>query len=80
MKQLEEHSIVLVRGSFDHMHLGHQVLLLKAIFSTSHKLVIEVKDDSIMNNKKLKELIQPVEIRKENIKKFVDGFVKSLKP
>jgi phosphopantetheine adenylyltransferase len=62
------------------MHLGHQVLLLKAVFTASHKLIIEVKDDSIMNNKRLKELIQPIDVRKDNIKKFLSKFVDDLKP
>ena len=70
----------MVRGTFDHMHLGHQVLLLKAVFTSSHKLIIEVKDDSIMNNKRLKELIQPIDVRKDNIKKFLSKFVDDLKP
>jgi cytidyltransferase-like protein len=60
MKQLEQSDIVLVRGTFDHLHLGHQVLLMKAIYSASHKLIIEIKNDEILKNKKLKELIQPL--------------------
>jgi pantetheine-phosphate adenylyltransferase len=71
IKQLEQYNTVLVRGTFDHLHLGHQVLLLKAIYSTSQKLIIEVKDDSILNNKRLKELLQPVDVRRENVRKFI---------
>lgn len=42
---------MLVRGTFDHLHLGHQVLLMKAVYSATNKLIVEVKDDSIMTNK-----------------------------
>lgn len=51
---MEQYNVVLVRGTFDHLHLGHQVLLMKAIYSASHKLIIEVKDDSLMTNKQYK--------------------------
>ena len=54
IKQLEQYNVVLVRGTFDHLHLGHQVLLMKAVYSASHKLIIEIKDDSLMTNKQLK--------------------------
>ena len=54
IKLLEQYNVVLVRGTFDHLHLGHQVLLMKAVYSASHKLIIEIKEDSIMTNKQLK--------------------------
>ena len=37
-----KYNTVAVGGTFDHLHIGHQVLLLQAVLSTGKKLIIGV--------------------------------------
>ncbi len=62
---------VLVAGTFDRLHQGHKTLLETAINSTSCELIIGITDDSMNTNKTLHYLIQSVNTRLENIKKFI---------
>lgn len=59
-------------GTFDHLHDGHK-LLLRTAFMVAKKVVIGLATDSLLNEKKFKEKIEPFETRKENILNFIES-------
>ncbi len=68
---MKKYNKVLVAGTFDRLHQGHKTLLETAINSTSYELIIAITDDSMNTNKTLHHLIESVDTRLYNIKKFI---------
>ena len=68
---------VVLGGTFDRMHFGHDILLTISCFLASQKIVVGITDDSYVRNRKtLWELIQPCSLRVT----AVDEYIKSVKP
>jgi pantetheine-phosphate adenylyltransferase len=68
--------IVATGGTFDILHKGHYMLLLKA-FEVGQRIIIGVTSDSFATRKQ-KKIINNYGIREENLKKFIDkNFKKS---
>jgi pantetheine-phosphate adenylyltransferase len=68
--------IVATGGTFDILHKGHYMLLLKA-FEVGRQIIIGVSSDSYATQKQ-KKIINEYNIRQENLKKFIDkNFKKS---
>ena len=61
--------IVATGGTFDILHKGHYMLLLKA-FEVGRHIIIGVSSDSYAIRKK-KNIINNYDIREENLKKFI---------
>ncbi|GET91550.1 hypothetical protein, conserved [Leishmania tarentolae] len=62
---------VAVGGTFDHLHSGHKVLLSTAALHTMQKLRVGVTDTSLLTQKKFAESLQSIELRMENVAKFL---------
>ena len=68
--------IVATGGTFDILHKGHYMLLLKA-FEVGQQVIIGVSSDSYATRKQ-KKIINNYGIRQENLKKFIEkNFQKS---
>ena len=68
--------IVATGGTFDILHKGHYMLLLKA-FEVGRQIIIGVSSDSYATQKQ-KKIINKYDSRQENLKKFIDkNFKKS---
>jgi pantetheine-phosphate adenylyltransferase len=68
--------IVATGGTFDILHRGHYMLLLKA-FEVGRRIIIGVSSDSYATRKQ-KKLLNNYDTRQENLKKFIDkNFKKS---
>jgi len=67
MKQLNN---VVLGGTFDHFHKGHEALLTKA-FEIGRKVTIGIATEEIYKNKFLSETIQSFELRKRSVEKYV---------
>ena len=63
-------------GTFDQLHIGHQLLLLTAILQTSKYIVIGITTPSMLAKKENKILIQHLNIRK----KKVEEYIRKIKP
>lgn len=61
-------------GTFDHMHLGHRLLLSQAVILTKGKLHCGVTSDILLKNKVYKEYMQPIEVRMEAVRTFLRTF------
>ncbi|MFX0101802.1 MAG: pantetheine-phosphate adenylyltransferase [Candidatus Hodarchaeota archaeon] len=68
----ERRWIVGLGGTFDHLHEGHEKLLTTA-FNLGKKVLVGLATDELLKNKKLKELIQDYETRKNNLVEFAES-------
>ncbi|MHA1658722.1 MAG: pantetheine-phosphate adenylyltransferase [Promethearchaeota archaeon] len=66
-------NLVGCAGTFDHLHLGHK-LLLKTALSISHKVVIGLTTQKLLKNKKAASKLEVWETRKKNIEIFIKTF------
>jgi pantetheine-phosphate adenylyltransferase len=66
---MKPHRVVAIGGTFDHLHTGHESLILKA-FQYGERVVIGVTSDEFLRRSK-KCRIQPLETRLDKLKDFL---------
>ncbi|XP_055604599.1 bifunctional coenzyme A synthase [Uranotaenia lowii] len=64
---------VVLGGTFDRLHAGHKVLLTQAVLLAKQRLVVGVTDETMIQSKKLWELILPVEQRIAEVRDFLES-------
>uniref|UniRef100_V9KJY8 Bifunctional coenzyme A synthase n=1 Tax=Callorhinchus milii TaxID=7868 RepID=V9KJY8_CALMI len=70
-KQMPGYSDVVVGGTFDKLHAAHRILLSASCLLAEQRLLIGVADGELLNNKVLKELIDPYQWRIERLREFL---------
>ncbi|XP_064088387.1 LOW QUALITY PROTEIN: bifunctional coenzyme A synthase-like [Macrobrachium nipponense] len=68
------YSNVVLGGTFDCIHDGHKILLSEALLRCTKRLTVGVADGPLLKNKTLKELIEPCEVRINNVKDLLNDF------
>ena len=63
-----KHDVVALGGTFDYFHVGHQILLLKALMVAKKEIIVGVTSTCMLTKKKNKESIQPLSIRISKVK------------
>lgn len=63
---------VVLGGTFDHIHVGHKILLSEAMLMADKRLLIGVTAKSMVGRKTLSELIKPWHVRATQLREFVD--------
>ena len=66
---MKPHSVVAIGGTFDHLHLGHESLILRA-FQYGERVIIGVTSDEFLRRSE-KSGIQRLEIRLDKLKDFL---------
>jgi len=69
---LFKYEVVCIGGTFDHMHLGHRLLLTQACLVTKRLLYVGVSSDALLTAKAYAALIEPYEHRVAQVKEFLD--------
>eukprot|EP00353_Schmidingerella_taraikaensis_P006063 CAMPEP_0185568170 /NCGR_PEP_ID=MMETSP0434-20130131/1211_1 /TAXON_ID=626734 ORGANISM="Favella taraikaensis, Strain Fe Narragansett Bay" /NCGR_SAMPLE_ID=MMETSP0434 /ASSEMBLY_ACC=CAM_ASM_000379 /LENGTH=346 /DNA_ID=CAMNT_0028182591 /DNA_START=161 /DNA_END=1201 /DNA_ORIENTATION=+ len=69
---LFKYEIVCMGGTFDHMHLGHRLLLTQACLVTRNVLHVGVTSDTLLTKKAYASFIEPYEKRVAQVKDFLD--------
>lgn len=67
-----KYEIVCMGGTFDHMHLGHRLLLTQACLVTRRCLHVGVTSDKLLTSKAYATFIEPYEYRVAQVKDFLD--------
>ena len=65
---------VVLGGTFDHFHKGHNALLTKAL-EIGKKITIGIATEELYKDKFLSETIEPFEIRKRSVEKFIKKYL-----
>jgi len=74
------HSVVIVGGTFDHLHAGHKLLLtvtaflLQPVSSNSHvhrRLIVGITGDELLRNKKYAEYLKSWKQRQNDVVEFL---------
>lgn len=68
---LQSHSDVVVGGTFDRLHNAHKILMSVCCLLSERRLLIGVADKELLDNKVLKELIEPYETRVQKLSEFL---------
>lgn len=68
---LTPRELVLLGGTFDHLHNGHKKLLSLAVSICSRRLIVGVTADSMLVHKKHAHLVESIEARKQAVRKYV---------
>lgn len=65
-------------GTFDHLHLGHRLLLTQACLITKDVLYVGVTADSILAQKAYAGFIEPYEVRKGSVERLLKRLAPNL--
>eukprot|EP00850_Spirogloea_muscicola_P009004 SM000049S16775 [mRNA] locus=s49:639324:643077:+ [translate_table: standard] len=70
---VKEYPGVVVGGTFDHLHEGHKLLISKALqlVEDGGVFVVGISTGRLLSKKKLKELIEPYEMRRNAVEEYV---------
>ncbi|PIL24238.1 hypothetical protein GSI_13991 [Ganoderma sinense ZZ0214-1] len=66
--------VVALGGTFDHLHAGHKILLSMGAWIAKEKLIVGVTDDSLLGKKLRKEVLEPLPVRTERTRAFLELF------
>ncbi|RLN50817.1 hypothetical protein BBJ29_002317 [Phytophthora kernoviae] len=68
---LAPHDLVVLGGTFDHLHNGHKKLLSLAVSICAQRILIGVTADSMLTKKSDAELLEPLERRKRAVRAYL---------
>ncbi|KAG1826940.1 uncharacterized protein BJ212DRAFT_1309398 [Suillus subaureus] len=66
--------VVVLGGTFDHLHAGHKILLSMAAWIASTKVIVGVTDDELLRNKSNKNVLESMAVRMERTRSFLQLF------
>ncbi|CAI5734754.1 unnamed protein product [Hyaloperonospora brassicae] len=68
---LTPHGLVILGGTFDHLHNGHKKLLSLAVGICATRMIVGVTADRMLKNKLHAELLEPLETRKSAVRAYI---------
>jgi len=77
--KIKAYNGVVIGGTFDRIHDGHRLLVSKSLLLANEKFTCGVADGPLLEKKILTELIEPVNVRINNIIKMVEDYKPGLK-
>ncbi|KAK1936726.1 Phosphopantetheine adenylyltransferase 1 [Phytophthora citrophthora] len=68
---LTPHDLVILGGTFDHLHNGHKKLLSLAVSICKSRMIVGVTADSMLRKKSHAELLESLEKRKSAVRAYI---------
>uniref|UniRef100_M4BIL4 Cytidyltransferase-like domain-containing protein n=1 Tax=Hyaloperonospora arabidopsidis (strain Emoy2) TaxID=559515 RepID=M4BIL4_HYAAE len=68
---LTPHDLVILGGTFDHLHNGHKKLLSLAVGLCANRMIVGVTADRMLRRKVHAELLEPLEKRKCAVRAYI---------
>ena len=69
---VKQYNVAAVGGTFDYLHIGHQILLLYTLLAAKETIYVGVTGEALLINKKYKDFIQPQTLRMKNVRDFLE--------
>ena len=63
--------VVALGGTFDHLHVGHKILLTMAALIADREIIVGVTDDAMLTKKSNAALLEPIDERIATVNAFV---------
>lgn len=73
---IPQYKVVALGGTFDHLHVGHKILLSMAALCATSKVIVGVTDDSMLKKKKSAHLLEDINTRIDRVSSFLSTFRK----
>ncbi|SNX86894.1 related to ELP2 - 29 kDa subunit of elongator and elongating RNA polymerase II holoenzyme [Melanopsichium pennsylvanicum] len=70
-KGLVCYPVVALGGTFDHLHVGHKILLTMASLIADREIIVGVTDDAMLAKKSNAHLLEPIEERIASVNAFI---------
>lgn len=70
-KGLSCYSVVALGGTFDHLHVGHKILLTMASLIADREIIVGVTDDAMLTKKSNAALLEPIDERIATVNAFI---------
>lgn len=80
-RPLQTHTSVAVGGTFDHLHIGHKLLLTGTILAaepgtiSSRLITVGITGDELLVNKKYGNVVESWDVRQERTAEFVESIL-----
>lgn len=71
-QNLKTYDVIALGGSFDHIHFGHKLMILKGILNCNKKLSIGITSDEMISKKCHLSAIQPFNFRKQAVLDYIN--------
>lgn len=68
---LTPHDLVILGGTFDHLHNGHKKLLSLAVSICANRILVGVTVDSMLTNKSHAEWLEPLQVRQRAVREYL---------
>ncbi|CAH0473703.1 unnamed protein product [Peronospora belbahrii] len=68
---LTPHDLVILGGTFDHLHNGHKKLLSLAVGICANRMIVGVTADRMLKQKSYAELLEPLGKRKSAVRAYI---------
>lgn len=65
---------VALGGTFDHLHIGHKLLLSVAALCTTRRLIVGVTSTELLTKKKHRAYVEPIAVRLAAVRHFLRAF------
>ncbi|KAL4402202.1 Elongator subunit Elp2 [Malassezia pachydermatis] len=72
--------VVAVGGTFDHLHIGHKLLLSMAALCATDTLIVGVTGPELLTSKKHREYVESIEHRQAAVRHFVRDLRSTIAP
>lgn len=70
-KGLITYPVAALGGTFDHLHVGHKILLTMASLIAQRKIIVGVTDDAMLTKKSNASLLEPIDERIATVNAFI---------
>lgn len=70
-KGLKCYPVVALGGTFDHLHVGHKILLTMASLIAEQKIIVGVTDDAMLTKKSNAAVLEPIDERIAAVNAFI---------
>lgn len=64
-------AVAALGGTFDHLHIGHKLLLTSAALAATRRLIVGVTDSALLTRKKHAAYVEPLEQRMAAVRQFL---------